>query len=369
MSSVDKRIAIIASSIHPVRQNHLVEWYKSISKEKIYSQLFIGSRNKAIPIAKNYKLNSKKDRLKHLLTYPSSFYKLLKNERLLPLETYKPDLIHLLTSNTFPQIKDYIKKSKCKLIVSFRGYDINVFPYLSLANKSSIQETFEQADILHFISEGLMKNAINLGAKPEKCVIIKRAAPVFQTKARIKKGNKIVILTVARLVWEKGYIYALDTIKILIEKGFDIEYRIVGDGVDINLLQYHRERLGLEDVVHFLGQKNREEVAEEYSKADIYFQPSLTEALSVSIIEASSMGLPVVATRVGGIPEVVLDNISGFLSKACDAKDHAEKLEQLISDSQLRKEFGTRGKEYINKEFNEEKLRREWIALYENLLK
>ena len=166
----EKKIAIIASSINPIKQAHLLQWYKDLSNEDKNFQLFLGSVNKAIPYAKNYKVYLKKDKL----------YYLLKGKipnKIQPLIDFNPKIIHLLTSNSFQSIEDVLSND-IKLVVSFRGFDLNVFPHISDENLQLTLRIFEKATILHFISEDLKKTAIRIGANPNKCIVIHRSLNV-----------------------------------------------------------------------------------------------------------------------------------------------------------------------------------------------
>lgn len=88
----------------------------------------------------------------------------------------------------------------------------------------------------------------------------------------------------------------------------------------------------------------RNDVADILAISDIYTQPSRTEAISLSIIEAMTANLPVVATKVGGIPEAVADGITGYLCEKENPTDLANKLGKLIENPDLRKQFGAKGK-------------------------
>src|SRR5690625_2033484 len=211
-------IAIIAYLLHHIRHRHLIEWYEDISKRNLNTQLFLGSKNKKIPFSKNFQINSKIEYFKYKFK-PIGFQNSdAKLQRLKPLALYKPKIIHLLTSNTFEVIAPILEVNDTKLIVSFRGYDINVFPFESDENRVLTKRIFDKADVLHFISEGLLNTAIELGADRNKCVIIHRSIrtdniPPLKTSETINK--KPIILSVGRLVWEKGYLYALEAIAVL----------------------------------------------------------------------------------------------------------------------------------------------------------
>lgn len=109
----------------------------------------------------------------------------------------------------------------------------------------------------------------------------------------------------------------------------------------------------------------RNDIADILAITDIYTQPSRTEGISLSIMEAMSASLPVVATNIGGIPEVVVDGFTGCLIEKENANDLADKLEKLIANSDLRKELGTNGK-IKSKEFSLITSVKKLIKIYES---
>lgn len=368
---MSEKIAIIVSKIHPILQKHLLDWYADISQEKLKAKLFLGSKNKSAPIAKNYKVNSKSEKLKYAFLNLFDFkQKSSELKKVQPLADYNPDIIHLLTSNVFENIEAVLGIKKIKLIVSFRGFDINVFPKQSIENEKLTQRIFQRADCLHFISEDLKSTAINMGADPKKCIVIYRSIRINSNRNFSHSSSvneKLIILSVGRLVWEKGYLYALETIAILKNEGYDFEYQIAGKGIDYNMLVFHTGRLNIQDRVRFLGELTREEVKDRLIKADIYFQPSLSEALSLAIIEASYYGLPIVSSNIGGIPEVVENNISGFLSDPCRPLGYAGHIVRLIENPDLRRQMGQEGNNRIISDFSRQKEIEKWKEVYSSL--
>lgn len=365
-----KRIAVIASSIHPIRQKHLLEWYEDLLNADLTTQLFLGSKDDNIPYAINYKINSKLEKLKYLGLNLFKFKLFRDFKRIQPLVNYKPAIIHLLTSNAFVNIEPILESKSLKLIVSFRGYDLNVFPRQSEKNLQLTQRIFEKADVLHFISEDLKKTALQMNANPEKCLVINRSIRTT-TQVDLKKhrtsNKRSIILSVGRLVWEKGYLYALETVAILKNRGIDFQYQIVGSGVDFNMLIFHSERLNITSHVNFLGELAPEDIKKKLIEADIYFQPSLTEALSLAIIEASYYGLPVVSSNIGGIPEVVEDAVSGFLSDFANPEEYANNITKLMMDQGLRIMMGNAGHKRIKENFSRGEEIEKWKKVYNSL--
>lgn len=368
---MNTKIAVIASHIHPVKQKHLLDWYQAFSKTNSNFKLFVGSKSKAIAYADNYKIYKKKDKIKYWFKSLLSLKIISKQKRnIQPLINYKPDIIHLLTSNVFANIEPLLDNSKTKLIVSFRGYDINVFPHLSKDNIGLTQRIFKKADVLHFISENLKETAINFGADVNKCVVINRSVDLLRNDDSFVtslENRKPIIISVGRLVWEKGYLYALEVISILKKKGYEFDYKIIGSGTDYNNLIYHVNRLQIQDRVSFLGELPNSEVKQKMLASDIYFQPSLSEALSVALIEASSLGLPIVSSNIGGIPEVVQDGVTGYLCEVCNPEDYAKKIIKLLENQSLRKEMGEKAKHNVANKFSRTIEIDKWKRVYNSL--
>jgi len=360
-----KKIAIIASSLHPERQKHLIDWYLDLKKEYPNCQLFLGSKNSKIPFAKNYKVNSKLEGLKYLFKNLIRF-KIVSNnlKKIQPLFEYNPDVIHLLTSNAFEKIEPLIKHKNIPLIVSFRGYDINVLPFQRKENKFQLQRIFEKTNKLHFISNALKSTAIKLGAPSNKCLVIRRSIDTSFGIFSKKENKKPVILSVGRLVWEKGYFFSLKTMAILKENNIDFEYRIIGEGVDRNFLEFQIKYLGLSDNIKILGELSQDDVVVNLKEADVFLQTSVSEALSRALIEASLYGLPIVASNCGGIPEVVENGKSGFLHPICSPEKYATSLQLLIENLELRRGMGEAARAKIMKEFSRENEIKKWIEIY-----
>jgi colanic acid/amylovoran biosynthesis glycosyltransferase len=355
---MNEKIAIIASSINPVKQAHLLEWFDDLSSRGVECKLFIGSKTAAIPHALNYKINSKRE----LLTYFLKGKKAHKNQ---PLIDYKAQIIHLLTSNTFDSIEKAINKNTI-LIVSYRGYDLNVFPHTSDAHLKKTQALFKRANILHFNSKSLMQTAIDLGANKKKCVVIYRSVrvkPVLKLD-KVKTDSSLKILSVGRLVWEKGYTYGLEALSLVKNKGFKFQYCIAGDGIDENLIRFHIERLNLKRQVQLLGLLPKKDIFKLMSESDVFFQTSLIESLPNSVIEASLAGLPVVSSNAGGISEVIEHEVSGLLSEIGNAEKFASNLIIVLESKDLREYMGKKGREIIDKKFSSENEIKNWLNLY-----
>lgn len=257
---------------------------------------------------------------------------------------------------------------KGKVVTMFHGADIR----LGIEKGGSYyKKLFEDGDCFLAISRYNYKNLVRFGADPKKII----SHPVgidtnIFASSPTKELKETIILTVARLVEDKGLNYGLKAIKLLKEKnpGLKFKYRIVGDGPLKNSLKEIVKYLSLNNIVDFLGALEQKKVTKEMKKSHIFFLPSIAEALPVVLMEAQSMRLPVVATQIGGIPEAIVDNKSGYLVPARDIKTMAEKMEYLIKNRRVRIEFGEYGRKFVKEHFNITRLNLRLTNIFRNLL-
>jgi glycosyltransferase involved in cell wall biosynthesis len=162
--------------------------------------------------------------------------------------------------------------------------------------------------------------------------------------------DDFVIGVVGRLSEEKGVRYFLDSLSLLNASGLRARALIVGDGPDAELLREYARTLGLQDSVIFAG--FRKDILPVYAAVDCIALPSLTEGIPMVILEAFAHGRPVVATKVGGVPEVITDGRDGFLVEPCRPDLMAEKIMRLAGDRELRAELTARGRDTLLTRFD-----------------
>ncbi|HVA48025.1 MAG TPA: glycosyltransferase [Pirellulales bacterium] len=143
---------------------------------------------------------------------------------------------------------------------------------------------------------------------------------------------------VARLSREKNHDLFLRVAALVREQVKDAQFLIVGDGPDRHRLAAHVEQLGLADSVHFLG--NRADVPDLLALFDVFVLTSHIEANPISILEALASGKPVVATRVGSVPETVRDGEVGYLAEPGDAATLSARVVELFRDPRLARSLG-----------------------------
>lgn len=140
------------------------------------------------------------------------------------------------------------------------------------------------------------------------------------------------ILCVARLSPEKGHLVLLDALAELRDRGVDFHCRLAGDGRLRPKIEVRARQLGLSSLLTLTGSRTPEQVARLYRTADVVVLASFSEGVPVSLMEAMSHGIPVVATRVGGVPELVKDGHSGLLVSPGDAVALKDALLRVLED-------------------------------------
>lgn len=191
---------------------------------------------------------------------------------------------------------------------------------------------------------------------------LNQAAAAQMRKEFSLSENDIVIGTVARLDSRKGYFYLLDAAAIVAQHYPRVKFLCAGGGALKAALKTYARKLGLSSRVIFAGTVR--DIPNFLALLDIFTLPSLDEGLGIVILEAMASGLAVVASRVGGIPEIVADNETGFLVKPADADSLAGALMKLIADKELRRKMGREAKARI-KDFTPQEVAEKLEKIYD----
>ncbi len=178
--------------------------------------------------------------------------------------------------------------------------------------------------------------------------------------------DTLVIGIVARLAPVKDHATLLEACRILTESGRDYKLLIVGDGSLRGQLEERAKAMGISNQVSFMGM--REDIPDLMHAMDIFVLSSISEGISLTLLEAMACCLPVVATAVGGNPEVVVDGHTGYLVKDRSPDKLAEKLEVFLSNKQLRNTMGGAGRARVNEYFSLQKCAFEYRSLYSSIM-
>lgn len=252
----------------------------------------------------------------------------------------------------------------------------------------TILKIFRKKILLHFhnrgVAQGARENKINhflyqfaLGGKKTNIILLSpllypdvsryvKADHVFycangipllyQTVPAQKTPNKKVnILFLSNMIVSKGIFTLLDACVQLKKENKDFECHFVGDWLDITENSFHQKvtELGLTDIVFAHGKKYGTDKNKFYEKADIFVFPTQydLETFGLVLLEAMQFELPVIATGIGGIPDIILNNETGYIIDKNNPAELADKLTLLINDPLLRESMGKAGKKRFDEKF------------------
>jgi glycosyltransferase involved in cell wall biosynthesis len=173
------------------------------------------------------------------------------------------------------------------------------------------------------------------------------------------------ILLIGRQVPEKGQAVLLEAVASLAERGHHVNTTLVGDGVTRANLERLSKRLGIAAQTSFPGAVGQDDICAFYAKASVFCLPSFAEGVPCVLMEAMAMELPVVSTRITGIPELVDDGHTGLLVSPGRADLLADALELLVTDADLRRRMGAAARDKVVREFNTESSADQLYDLFE----
>ena len=183
---------------------------------------------------------------------------------------------------------------------------------------------------------------VPLGINLDNCNDLSREES--RSRLQIKEEAKIIIF-VGSLRPIKGVKYLIQAIDIINKEKAGVKLMLVGDGGERESLEQLVKDLDLESSVTFTGKVANEKVPEYMAASDVFVLPSLSEGFPVVTLEAMASGLPIVATRVGGMPEIVEDGENGFLVEPRNPGQIAERILLLLKDDQLREKMARSNRE------------------------
>mgnify|MGYP005837720585 CR=1 FL=1 len=218
------------------------------------------------------------------------------------------------------------------------------------ANYRTFFERASQVITISHYNKNFLRD--ELGIPADKIHIIRCGINPDYFRPDPSAPKDIDILCVARLHPLKGLPYLIEACRKLRERGREINCVIIGEGAERENLEGLIKEQGLEGVVTLAGLKTQREVREYIRRARVVTLPSSSEGLGVVLMEALASEVPVVASRVLGVPELVEDGVNGFLTEPGDTDALADRFERLLADPELRRRLGAAGRRKVQRQFH-----------------
>jgi glycosyltransferase involved in cell wall biosynthesis len=244
-----------------------------------------------------------------------------------------------------------------------RAYDHSIGVLLVKSARKNIGVSQAACEFLKHLGAAntqVIYNGIDTG-------IFKREDTNYRQKLGI--GNDAIVITfVGRLIYAKGAQDLISAFPRIKDTAPNAKLLIVGGGPYRAELEKLARQTDCSSSILFSGQKNQAELIEILSATDIFVNPSYSEGLPTSVIEAASIGLPIIATDVGGTREIITTGKTGILVQARDVEQLAEELCRLCADAELRGKLGKNARILAERKFNWDKITGEYIKLYTSLV-
>ena len=219
---------------------------------------------------------------------------------------------------------------------------------------------FQAKQLAHDLS--LPEEAISVISNPISPALLQQAI-----EEPAKQSTKPVVLYTGRIELNKGSIELLQSAHQVASHCPEVEYVVAGarhNSIDDRTLEGALGSNGTRSHVRLLGHIPWQQLAGWYRRASVFVMPSYYETFGISVIEAMAFGLPVVATNVGGLPEVVQDGVTGILVPPKDPNALADAIVRLLRDPELRKRLGNAGRERVLSEFRTDRIVEQTLKVY-----
>ena len=240
----------------------------------------------------------------------------IRNENIqMAINTIQPDILHFQWVSLLVYL-EFLKLPKhTKTILSQRGYQINVRPFINQDNKVFLNEVFSKLDGFHSVSKAIQKKSNEIYTSPLKIDHVVYSGfdtDSFSFKNTWNTNKKLQILSIGRNHWIKDYRTAINAMAILKKRDIQFHYTIIGIEEDEELF-FMVSDLGLVENVSFISPLSQDKVYDKMIASDLLLLPSIEEGIANVCIEAMFCKLPVISTNCGGMEELIIHKETGFI--------------------------------------------------------
>jgi colanic acid/amylovoran biosynthesis glycosyltransferase len=284
------------------------------------------------------------------------------------------DVLHAQFGNLGPAAERLVRlrATRAKLVTSFRGADASI--HLP-ARPERFRDLFRRGDLFLPVSEDFRRVLERAGVPHDRVYVLRSGISLerFTFDPRTVPAGRTTLLFVGRLTEKKGVAYLLDAMKLLSERGRDVELVVIGDGPLGEALRGRSRELRLEQHVRFVGKLPQDDVIEAMYAAHVLVAPSVTamdgdqEGVPNVVKEAMATGMPVVSTVHGGIPELVEHGVSGLLAPERDSAALAASIEELLDHPERWPAMGAAARAIVERDYDRERLNDRLVELYRSV--
>lgn len=239
----------------------------------------------------------------------------------------------------------------------------------ALYEKSIGRWVLNKSDHVVAVSQAVKQYAESLGTPSSKISVVPNAVDLqdFRPDARESELDGTVrVAFIGRLISNKGPQYLVEAAPRILRDFPGVQFLLVGEGPMFEQLRRRAEHLGLRNHFRFLGVVPS--VSQFLKNCDILVRPSLTEGMPLTVLEAMACGVPTVASKVGGTPEILLHGETGFLVEPKNIDQLSFYISRLVGDDELRTVMGKRARSLIEKYCSWDEVARKMSRIYDSVL-
>jgi len=296
------------------------------------------------------------------------------------IDEFRPHLIHAHTATPDGYAGLLLAgKFGLPLVVSLRGSDVNVYPYRDQWTFRLTSRVITKANRVTAVSGALKTAAEKIACPREEIAVVytgcdlerfsfsEAARAAFRERLNISLESPVLTF-IGGLLRTKGLFELVDAFLFVRQEHPDLHLIIIGTGEDASTLVEKAVEADVRDKVHFVGARPHDEIPGWLSAADVLVLPSWHEGLPNVVVEAMACERPVVATRVGGIPEAVEDGESGILVDKGNVEALVKAIALLLKDEGRRQSMGVIGRQIVENKFTWERNAIRMTKVYEEVL-
>lgn len=291
---------------------------------------------------------------------------------LLPIVNNQPDIFHIQWAKTIDRYPEIFKLLKCRFVLSLRGAHINYSPVHNTKLAESYKKFFPLIDSFHAVSKAIAEESTRYGADPRKIKVIYSSVRddlLNENNLAADDSEILKIISIGRFHWKKGYHYALDAMNILKEKKIRFDYTIVAHGVIPEEILFLIDEYDLSNEVKIIPGLKHDTLVKTLQQSHLLLLPSVEEGIANVVLEAMSLGIPVITTDCGGMSEVIIEKSNGYIVPVRNPAEIASRIIEFIASGKSEKEIITAGAlQTIRDNFSRARQIDEFKELYNSLV-
>ena len=285
------------------------------------------------------------------------------------LKEFKPDILHAHYASSYGLLGALTFFRP--LVISVWGSDIYNFPRNNVLNRAVLKFSLSRADKILSTSKTMRGETAKYTKHNIEVTPFGIDVNTFTPDSKLNHNNCLIIGTVKTLENKYGIDILIRAYHIFRKNNKEVKTNllIVGGGSQLDYLKQLTLDLGINNETKFVNFIPYKEVPDYHKKIDIFVSVSReeSESFGVSVLESSSCGKPVIVSDIGGLPEVVKNNVTGIIVPVNDISATASAIEKLVLDKNLREELGRNGREHVVNNYNLELCTKKMVSIYQDI--